>query len=163
MRFWDASAVVPLLVRQSCTDLVRRWRADDPVMVTWWATEIECVSAIARLERETRLDRRGTADALRRLDAIGASWHEVQPSDGLKQTARRLLRSHALRAGDAFQLAAALHAAELRPASLDFVCLDDRLSLAAEREGFGVVCASEPAPAAALPAAPRKRGKRRGS
>lgn len=163
MRFWDASAVVPLLVRQTSTDLVRRWRTDDPAIVTWWATSIECASAIARLERETRLDRRGTASALRRLDALGASWHEVQPSETLRQTARRLLRSHTLRSGDALQLAAALHAAELRPASLDFVCLDERLAIAAEREGFEVLGVTEPARSGEHTVAPSRRGRRRGS
>jgi len=37
------------------------------------------------------------------------------------------------------QLAAAIVAAELEPGSLEFVCLDDRLSEAAMREGFRVV------------------------
>jgi len=40
---------------------------------------------------------------------------------------------------DAFQLAAALPAAEGHPASLIVVTLDDRLGLAARREGFRVV------------------------
>lgn len=37
------------------------------------------------------------------------------------------------------QLAAALLACEHRPQGWQFVCLDARLSLAAEREGFGVI------------------------
>ena len=48
----------------------------------------------------------------------------------------RLLRVHPLRMADAFQLAAAIVAAENHPASLQFVTLDDRLGQAAEREGF---------------------------
>jgi predicted nucleic acid-binding protein len=46
---------------------------------------------------------------------------------------------HPLRSADALQLAAALIAAEDHPGSLPFVTLDDRLALAAEREGFTVV------------------------
>jgi predicted nucleic acid-binding protein len=53
--------------------------------------------------------------------------------------ATRLLRVHPLRAADALQLAAAIIAAEDDPRSLPFVTLDDRLALAAEREGFPVV------------------------
>lgn len=162
MRFWDASALVPLLVRQAFTETVREWRRDDPALVTWWGSAVECVSAIARLEREERLDRRGTAQALRLLETLASSWHEVQPGESLRQTARRLLRSHALRSGDALQLAAALHASEHRPASLAFVCLDDRLSLAAEREGFEVL-ATVVAPVEEPPAARRGRRKREGS
>jgi hypothetical protein len=51
----------------------------------------------------------------------------------------RLLRVHALRAGDALQLAAALVAAEGQPGSLEIVTLDERLALAASREGLRVV------------------------
>jgi hypothetical protein len=53
--------------------------------------------------------------------------------------ASRLLRVHPLRAADALQLAAALAAAKGDPSSLDVVCLDQRLSEAARREGFRVL------------------------
>jgi predicted nucleic acid-binding protein len=52
----------------------------------------------------------------------------------VRRTAQRLLRVHELRAADALQLAAASTAAE----DLPFVTLDDRLALAAAREGFVV-------------------------
>jgi hypothetical protein len=45
---------------------------------------------------------------------------------------------HPLRAADALQLAAAVIAAERRPASLEVVTLDDRLASAARKEGFVV-------------------------
>ena len=54
----------------------------------------------------------------------------------VKETARRLLRVHPIGAADALQLAAAFVLAERRPSTLDFVCLDDRLTRAARREGF---------------------------
>jgi hypothetical protein len=38
----------------------------------------------------------------------------------------------------ALQLAAAVLAAENHPAALEFVCLDSRLGVAAQREGFPV-------------------------
>jgi hypothetical protein len=46
---------------------------------------------------------------------------------------------HDLRSAHSLHLAAAIAAAEGRPASLEFVCLDDRLRVAAGREGFAVV------------------------
>ena len=63
----------------------------------------------------------------------------MQPTDPLRDDARRLLRVHDLRAADALHLAAAFAAAEGRPPTLDFVCLDERLAAAAEREGFRIV------------------------
>lgn len=54
-----------------------------------------------------------------RLKQIAEGWHEIEPSEVLRENAVRFLRVHALRAGDALQLAAAFIAAERRPASLD--------------------------------------------
>lgn len=52
MKFWDASAVVGLLTNEASSwkawDLFRQ----DPDMVLWWGTPNECVSALARFERE---------------------------------------------------------------------------------------------------------------
>jgi len=46
---------------------------------------------------------------------------------------------HPLRAADTLQLPAAFIAAERRPSSLEVVTLDDRLSAAAQKEGFLVI------------------------
>lgn len=139
MRFWDASSIVPLLATQPASAAVTAAFDRDPVIVAWWGTEVECTSAIARLEREGRLGAPEAAVAYRRLEAHVASWQEIQPASRLRKTAERLLRVHAIRAADAFQLAAAIIAADDDPRSLPFVTLDDRLARAAEREGFPVV------------------------
>ncbi|HEY5047063.1 MAG TPA: hypothetical protein VII49_03465 [Rhizomicrobium sp.] len=51
----------------------------------------------------------------------------------------RFLRVHPLPAADALQLAAAFIAAERRPASLQLVTLDERVAVAARKEGFALV------------------------
>jgi uncharacterized protein len=136
MRFWDASAIVPLLVdepqRHDMEDLLER----DPVMLVWWGTPVECVSALARRERDGSLNLAAMRTAVERLRALSAQWHEVLPSQAVRNIAERVLRVHPLRAADSLQLAAALVAAELDPAQLDLVSLDQRLLEAAEREGF---------------------------
>jgi len=139
MRFWDTSAIVPLLVGERSTPGVLAEAERDPEIMVWWATQVECVSAIARMEREARLDTPGMANAIDRLDELVRAWQEVQPVDRIRQTAGRLLRMHGLRAADAFQLSAAISASEERPPSLTIVTLDDRLAQAAAREGFKVV------------------------
>jgi predicted nucleic acid-binding protein len=116
----------------------------DAAILAWWAAQIECESAISRLEREGLLARRSATAARARLDRFAVTWHEVQPSDPLRDDARRLLRVHDLRAADALQLASARVAAEGRPALLAFVCLDERLAAAAEREGFPVLSPAAP-------------------
>jgi predicted nucleic acid-binding protein len=111
----------------------------DPAIVTWWGTPVECVSAIARLERDRDLDVAGVRDALARLRAAAESWTEVPAMPVVCEQAIRLLRTHPLRAADAVQLGAAIVAADFEPASLQFVTLDARQEAAAEREGFARV------------------------
>jgi predicted nucleic acid-binding protein len=139
LRFWDSSAVVPLLVDEPTTDAVQAVLEEDPTMLVWWATELECVSAIARLERQGDLASDGTVVALQRLEALAGGWHEVQPVESVRRAARRALRVHSLRTADALQLAAATVGSEGQPASLDIVSLDDRMNDAARREGFAVM------------------------
>ncbi len=139
MRFWDSSAVMPLLVGEGSTQAVLSEIDRDPEMIVWWGTQVECVSALARLERDAKLDSAGMTAAVDRLDGLIRAWQEIQPADRVRQTATRLLRVHVLRAADALQLGAAIAAAEDRPASLAMVTLDDRLAKAAQREGFKVV------------------------
>jgi len=52
MKFWDSSAVVPLLVQEAMTSAVTEILSNDRQMHVWWATEVECVSSLSRLERE---------------------------------------------------------------------------------------------------------------
>ena len=100
---------------------------------------MECVSALARLERDAALDPRVAVIAFDRLNQLASGWHEVDPSDIVRETAMRFLRVHPLRAADALQLAAAFIAAEQRPSSLEMLTLDDRLANAARKEGFAVI------------------------
>jgi uncharacterized protein len=141
LRFWDSSAIVPLIVTEASTEWLLASAAQDPVMCVWWGTEVECVSALSRLEREGALTDGAIATALERLDRLAESWNEVQPTAALRGTARRLLRVHPLRGADSLQLAAAVIASEGLPASLDMVTLDERLASAARREGFAVQAA----------------------
>jgi predicted nucleic acid-binding protein len=139
MKFWDASAIVPLLMAEPPTKTLSAIAGKDPAMIVWWATEVECASTIARLERDDALDDAAATQAFHRLRQLAQTWHEVDPSDPLREAAVRFLRVHPLRAADALQLAAAFIAAERRPSSLEVVTLDDRLAVAARREGFVLV------------------------
>ncbi len=139
MRFWDSSAIVPLLIAQPASESMAAAFASDPEIVAWWGSEVECTSAIERLQREGRLRPLEVASAYQRLEANVTSWQEIQPASRLRKIAERMLRIHPLRAADALQLAAAVIAADGSPETLPFVTLDDRLARAAEREGFPVV------------------------
>ena len=143
MRFWDASAVVPLLLEEphskSCRDLMRA----DPRQTVWYFTRTEVVSALARHWRAGGF----SADDFRRSEGriahLARRWNEVDPSASVRELAERLLRVHALRAADALQLSAAMVAIEERPRGHAFVSLDEALLAAAQREGFDIVRPTE--------------------
>ena len=139
MRFWDSSALVPLCVDEPSTDAMVELMVEDTAVAVWWATPVECASALARLERDGDLDAAGARRAFDRLDRLAAAWFHVEPTDEIREVARRLLRVHPLRAADALQLAAAFVAAERRPPTLTVVTLDERLASAGSKEGFPVV------------------------
>jgi uncharacterized protein len=141
VKFWDASAIAPLLVAEESTRRLQALAAKDAAMLG--GSAVECISALARLERNSALNARAMTLALQRLGQLTAGWHEVDPSDEIRETAARFLRVHPLRAADALQLAAAFAAAERRPASLEIVTLDDRLANAARKEGFAVLDLTE--------------------
>jgi uncharacterized protein len=139
VRFWDSSAIVPLLVYEPTTTVIERLISADPLMLVWWASAAECAAALSRLEREDALDQSGATDAFDRLKRLSERWHVIDPSDGVREAAIRFLRVHPLRASDALQLAGAFVASDRRPSSLEVITLDDRLALAARKEGFAVI------------------------
>jgi predicted nucleic acid-binding protein len=139
MRFWDTSALVPLLVREAATPWAERLLAEDGEMVVAWTAEMEAISALARRKREGALKDEGHALALKRLQRLKVAWHEVLPSERVRREALRLLQTHPLRTLDALQLASLLVAAEGDPEAFPLVTLDGRLALAASLEGVLVI------------------------
>jgi predicted nucleic acid-binding protein len=139
MRFWDASAVLPLLVRDEHHAAAVKLYADDPAMTTWCLTPVEVWSGIARRRRDGIFRSPDVRDARARLAALERSWIEVLSVDAVRPIARRLLETHPLRTADALQLAAALYATDERPEGVEFATFDRRLASAADGEGFDVV------------------------
>ncbi len=139
MKFWDASAIAALVADERGRDPLMALLEDDPELLVWWATPVEIVSALARRERDGHLTADEAAAAIGALHTLSTGWQEIVPSDAIRRTAERLLRTHALRTTDSLQLAAAIVAADHDPGSLAFVSLDERLNAAARREGFEVV------------------------
>lgn len=137
MRFWDASAIVPLCLEESLSSRALSLLQDDPEVVLWWASPVECASAFARLRRDRVLDARQEGLALTRLRQLQENGFEIHPVETIRDQAQRLLRVHPLRAGDALQLAAAIEWSG-SPVTGTFVSFDERLIAAARLEGFDI-------------------------
>jgi predicted nucleic acid-binding protein len=138
LKFWDSSAILPLLLDERTSASVAAVYEDDERQIVWCLTEVEAVSALARRERQggrpVDVERARTT-----LKILSERWEEVTSVESVRTRAIRLLGTHGLRAADALQLAAALVFCDERTESLPFVCLDDRLAEAARKEMFPVL------------------------
>lgn len=139
MRFWDASALVPLVIEERASPHCRRLFRSDPDQVVWVLTSTEVLSALYRRLNEQVLADDDVRRAEKSIAKLAVRWEEVDAVLPVRDQAERLLRVHRLRAADALQLAAALVACDRNPRRRGFVTLDDGLGEAAEKEGFELI------------------------
>ena len=136
MKFWDSSAIVPLVVDEEETDYCLKTLSDDQEMLIWCLSRLEVMSALCRRVREGALNERYFLEAKRHLNDLVEHAYEVKAIEKVRQRALRLLEVHPLRAADACQLASALVATQEDPDRLVMVCFDQQLNNAAIKEGF---------------------------
>ncbi len=139
MRFWDTSALVPLLILERGTPIVARWLRQDPVVIVWTLTRVELISALARHRREAPRDAAALIAAQHDLQEAWERWSEVTAVDVVRRQAERIVEIHPLKAADALQIGAALVAVQQNPALYEFVTLDEPQATTAEREGLRVL------------------------
>ncbi|MBW1999993.1 MAG: type II toxin-antitoxin system VapC family toxin [Deltaproteobacteria bacterium] len=138
MRFWDSSAIIPLLVLEADSDYCLKALATDQGMIVWCLSYVEVFSALCRRAKEGLMDETGFQAAKTRLKTVFDKAYQVKAIDLVRYRASRLLEVHNLRAADACQLAAALVVTQEDPGRLFMMCLDKRLETAARKEGFSV-------------------------
>ena len=133
--FWDASALVPLCVRQGLTSRAIALYKSHGVVV-WWSTPVEIASALARLVRMKQLGSGDWTTARKLANNLADSWSVVQPSESLRTHAVQLVERFDLRAADSLQLAAALEWCEGAPQGRIFLTADQKLRHAAALSDF---------------------------
>lgn len=136
MKFWDTSALAPLLWSEEDSTARSKELESDPIFVVWWATSVEIESALFRRLSKGEIDDANESRARARLNALAQSWVEIQPTEAVREMAKRLIRVHGLRTADSFQLAAALVACGNQPREQTFLSGDSVLKKAASKEGF---------------------------
>jgi len=139
VRFWDTSAIVPLVIVESASARVRTWYNTDSEIIVWTLTRVELLSAIARRRRHESSSALMLAAARRNIVRAWEGWSEITNVEIVRRHAERFVESYALRAADALQLGAALAAAEDDARKLVFVTLDRALADAAKHEDFRVL------------------------
>ena len=139
MRFWDTSALVPLVVKEGASPEIEPLLSRDPVLVIGWHTTVEFEGALARRSRAGTLSEPDLDRARGDLAALLTGAIEIEPSSEVRSRAIDLLYLHDLRAADALQLACAILWAEEPTVATELVSLDARLRQAARSEGFAVL------------------------
>jgi uncharacterized protein with PIN domain len=82
MMFWDASALIPLLVEGPQTKTIKDIVKKDSDIVVWWGSYIECFSAFTRLGREGFLKVRENDQLRHFLTLLAENWTEIEHLDG---------------------------------------------------------------------------------
>ena len=70
MKFWDASAIIPLCIDEHKTPILREIAKKDGSLVVWWGSIVESYSAFARLFRDGELSSVDEANALAVLSEL---------------------------------------------------------------------------------------------
>jgi uncharacterized protein len=142
MKFWDTSAIIPLVVDQDYYSIIHTLLREDTYIVVWWGTKIECYSTLSRLWRDRILNEESFSIAQNLLDMLHEQWTEILPGKDLRDQSMRAISIHGLKTLDSLQLAAALLWTDNKPKQRSFVSLDKQLRNAAQKEGFNVLPAS---------------------
>ena len=90
--FWDSSALVPLLLPEARSAAMTSLLVSDRAPALWWASPVDCQSAIRRRQRGSpTLSSQLVDQALARLEALTEDLDTVEPSDDIRRRAARLV------------------------------------------------------------------------
>jgi predicted nucleic acid-binding protein len=138
MRFWDTSALIPLMLEEAESDRMRLLLAEDRAIAIASITPLEISSVLWRRRHagQLHIDEHHEADAM--FAELSARWSEVMPTTLILRKALDVVTRHPLRTLDAIQLGAAIVLSD-EPACMTMVTLDRNLANAARAEGFEVL------------------------
>ena len=101
MKFWDSSAIVPLIIEEEETAYCLNTLSDDQEMLIWCLSKVEIISALCRRLRDKSISDTDFQMAKGRLHDLLERAYEVRAIERVRDRALRLLEVHPLRAADA--------------------------------------------------------------
>jgi len=135
--YWDSSALIPLCVSQP-QSAKAQLLFESYGIVAWWATQVEIMSGLTRLERMGQITHDRYLTGKRLAQDLVRRWIAAGSPASIARVACSLLENYPLRAADALQLAVALEACDQQPQGYVFITADQRLADAARGSGFTV-------------------------
>jgi uncharacterized protein len=137
--YLDTSSLVKLYVSEKETPATKQLVEAMEVIATSRLAYVEARAAFARKRRERGVGPREYRNIVQNLDNDWESYFVVDVSDALIKIAGQLAEKHALRGYDAIHLASAVTLLREGNQPLAFSCFDERLSVAARREGLKII------------------------
>ena len=132
--YLDASALVKVYVAEADSDQVQRLLRGRSQPTTCRHSHVEVVSALWRRARAGEISETARDRAAATLERLLARMKVVEVTPAVTGRAVELVQRHPLRAGDAVQLASALHLAAQSGRTVRFLCYDGALTAAARAE-----------------------------
>lgn len=139
MVYWDSSALIASFIEEAQSKKILSYMAGLQELRSYTAiiTPLEIESAIQRKLIERAISSKQAEEIRRRLTVLRKMSFLVNADQTVLDIALHLQKIYGLRVADALQLASARAGTE-DPSRTHFLCLDKKLSQAAEREGFDV-------------------------
>lgn len=134
--YLDTSALVKRYFSEAHSEKVAEVWNQSADIVTSAVAYAETLAAIFRKKREANLDDVDVAKIVAGFKEDWDSFIRVAAGDNLNEILDQILLRHPLRGFDAIHLASALLVKNRLAEKFLFCCFDNRLSAAAEKEGF---------------------------
>lgn len=136
--YLDTSALVKRYFRETCSDeVISGWKSATQI-VTSFVAYAETMASMYRKKREVSIADTLIREAINSFHQDWESFIRVEVSDELNGYIDRVVEEYPLRGFDAIHLASAMVIHERLPEDFVFACFDNRLSRAAQSEGFEV-------------------------
>jgi predicted nucleic acid-binding protein len=134
--YLDTSALVKIYVEEAGSTDVRERANRADGLATSRIAYAEARAALARKLRERGLSRMNYRSVVEDLEQDWDDYFIIDVSDSVVKLAGGLAEKHALRGADAIHLSSALSLGKQARGVVMFCCFDDRLALAARKEGL---------------------------
>ena len=134
--YLDTSALVKRYFKEPFSEaVITRWQEAEEI-VTSSVAYAEALAAFYRKKRATGFDDVLMENIVADLQADWSGFIRIQVTDELNQYVDKAIKAYPLRGFDAIHLASAMIMHEKFPVEFLFVCFDQKLTQAAQTEGF---------------------------
>jgi predicted nucleic acid-binding protein len=134
--YLDTSALVKRYFREPFSDeVVSYWKGASEIFISSIAYA-EALASFYRKKREVDLKKEGFRKIMEAFRLDWRSFIRIEVNDGLNEYLERTIEKYPLRGFDAIHLASAVLVREGLNEDILFVCFDQVLSRAAQKDGF---------------------------